>query len=61
MKFIEVTIKQQYGNTVIYPACDDAKLFASIAGTKTLTEAALQNIRGLGYKVYQKHYKVKAA
>ena len=53
MESIKVTIKSQYGNTVIYPACDKAKEFAAIAGTKTLTDATLRHVRNLGYEVYE--------
>jgi hypothetical protein len=49
MKTITIEIRSQYGNTVAYPICDQAKLFASIAGTSTLTSAALKKIQALGY------------
>lgn len=48
---ITVTVRDVYGNRTIYPACDTAKLFARLAGTKTLTPAALDTIRALGYTV----------
>lgn len=35
---ITVRIKNNYGQNVIYPVCDNADKFAWIAGTKTLTE-----------------------
>ena len=48
---ITVEIKSQYGATVIHPVCDKAKTFAQIAGTKTLTRDAIQNIKSLGFIV----------
>jgi hypothetical protein len=51
MKKIEVIIEPQYGKWVYYPACDDAKAFAVIAGTKTLTDATLVQIKKLGYEI----------
>ncbi len=51
MKEIIVQIKTVYGNEVIYPMCSDAKLFAELAGTKTLTKQAIYTIKNLGYIV----------
>jgi len=51
MKQITVEIKDQYGNQVFYPACEDAMRFAAIAGTTTLTERVLMCVRGLGYDI----------
>ncbi len=51
MKQIEVVIEPQYGKWVYYPACSDAKVFAEIAGTKTLTDATLVQIKKLGYEI----------
>ena len=48
---ITVTVREVYGIRTIYPACDTAKLLARLAGTKTLTAAALATIRALGYTV----------
>lgn len=48
---ITVEIKNVYGNTTIYPVCAKAKLFADIAGTKTLTFAAIHKIKFLGFEV----------
>ena len=38
-KKITVALEKNYGNEAIYPLCADAEIFASIAGTKTLTRA----------------------
>lgn len=48
---IRVELKSNYGVEAIYPVCDKAKLFASIAGTRTLTRAALKDIAALGYEI----------
>lgn len=50
-KGIKVSIKSVYGSDVAYPVCDDAKEFANLAGTKTLTASAIRSIRRLGYAV----------
>lgn len=42
----------QYGRTVYYPTCPQAKRFAAIAGTKTLTPHTISQIKALGYLVY---------
>lgn len=46
---IVVHIKDVYGSTLVYPVCEKAKLFAKLAGTKTLTREALGHIAALGY------------
>ena len=48
---IEVRIKDVYGSQMIYPVCDAAKVFAHIAGTKTLTQQTLLLIKQLGYDI----------
>jgi hypothetical protein len=48
---IQIEIRSVYGNETIYPACDKARAFASIAGTKTLTRRALQDIQALGFEI----------
>lgn len=48
---IEVIIEPQYGKWVYYPMCEKAKAFAAIAGTKTLTEPTLAQIKKLGYEI----------
>jgi len=51
MKNITVEVRDVYGQVKFYPTCDSAKLFADIAGTKTLTADALKKIKALGYAV----------
>lgn len=51
MNTITVRIVTQYGNERIFPACANAELFASIAGTKTLSRANIEHIKALGFAV----------
>lgn len=48
---ITVHIKDVYGNRTVYPVCEQAKLFAAIAGTKTLTVHTLAQIKLLGFAI----------
>lgn len=48
---ILVDVRDVYGRETIYPACETAELLAQLAGTRTLTPAALATIRALGYSV----------
>ena len=48
---IQIEIKNHYGNTMYYPACDKSRLLARLAGTKTLTREAIRTIQELGYHV----------
>jgi len=50
---ITIEIKTQYGQTVAHPVCCKAKLFAKIAGTKTITMETLKNVQALGYEIEQ--------
>ena len=38
-----------FGNELIYPVCDKAKVFAIISGNKTLLPEVIDNIKKLGY------------
>ena len=51
---IQIEIKNHYGNTMYYPACDKSRLLARLAGTKTLTPESLRTIKELGYNVQVK-------
>jgi hypothetical protein len=48
---IEVEVKDVYGVTKYYPICEQAQLFADIAGTKTLTVQVIKKIEALGYSI----------
>jgi hypothetical protein len=45
---IFVNVKNVYGNTLYYPACEKSKIFAEIAGSKTLTLDTIEQIEKLG-------------
>lgn len=49
MNEIKLKAVQHYGKWTYYPLCKDAKLFAKIAGTQTLTMPVLIHIKSLGY------------
>lgn len=44
-------VDRVYGNLVVYPACENSRILASIAGTKTLTLEALAKIALLGFDI----------
>lgn len=46
---IEVSVKNVYGVDKIYPEDDTARIFCSIAGSKTLTRNTLKGIKDLGH------------
>jgi hypothetical protein len=46
--------KSVYGNQLIYPICNKAKLFASISGNKTLLPEVIEDIKKLGYSLTTK-------
>ena len=48
---ILVDVRDVYGRETIYPACPTAELLAQLAGTRTLTRAALETIRALGFTI----------
>jgi hypothetical protein len=48
---ITVSVKHVYGNELIYPVSENAKLLAKLTGKKTLTRDALATIKKLGYEV----------
>jgi hypothetical protein len=43
--------RQVYGETRIYPKCEQSKGFARLLGQTTLTAANVQNLIRLGYTV----------
>ena len=48
---VVVKFKDQYGRTVCHPVNEQARVFAEIAGTKTLTWHTLKGIDYLGFKI----------
>lgn len=50
-KTLIIEIKSTYGNELIYPVNDTARVFADLIGTKTLGRVKLALIQGLGYSI----------
>jgi len=48
---IQVLMRVVYGCETVYPVCEKAKLFAKIAGKKTLGPTVLSSIKALGYEI----------
>jgi hypothetical protein len=48
---VRVEVRDVYGKPMVYPACDTARSFAALTGTKTFTELHMSAIRDLGYAV----------
>ncbi len=48
---VVIEIKMVYGNVLYYPANEAAKIFANIAGKKSLAKADIANIKALGFAV----------
>lgn len=57
---VQVEVRSVYGTVLIYPANNAAKVFAQIAGKKTLSKADLDLIRSLGFEVDQVFQKLAA-
>ena len=50
-KDIKVTSKSVYGSVKYYPHCDTSKLFADIAGTKTITADLIALLKSRGFTI----------
>lgn len=48
---VTIEVKNVYGVLKIYPVCQNAKIFARIAGTTTLTKATIEKIRELDFEI----------
>ena len=48
---ITILAKSNYGTQAFYPVCDAARLFADIAGTRTLTPRTLRSVKALGINI----------
>ena len=51
---IVVVVKNVYGNSLIYPVCDNAKSFSNLTGKKTLSSYAIRLIEE--WKARNKNY-----
>lgn len=52
---ILIEAKTVYGREVFYPVCVQARMFADVSGTKTLTRPQLQAITAAGHEVKIRH------
>lgn len=50
-KTVVIELRSDWGNIRAYPIDENAKAFAEIAGTTTLTPRALKAVKKLGYEV----------
>lgn len=48
---IQVVLEKRYGQEVVVPACEKARIFAQLARTKELTRQTIDLVKQLGYKV----------
>jgi len=58
MNSITIKVTKNYGVEAIYPVDDNAKVFAALAGTKTLTRSTLTLVKRLGYEVKVEQYEL---
>ena len=49
--FVHVEVRDVYGNQLVYPASDTARIFTGLTGKKTFTPGDLDHIRRLGYTI----------
>ncbi len=49
---ITVSVRSVYGSDLVYPADDQAALFAALIRAKTFNAGQLRTIRALGYSVH---------
>lgn len=52
-KTITILVTKNYGNLIAMPVCDQGKLFAKLAKSKSLTVESLQILKQLGYIIVQ--------
>ena len=52
-KTVTVSVRRVYGMPVIYPSDANARSFAVIAGTKTLTRQTVRHIKNLGFEIVE--------
>ena len=48
---ILITVKEKYGNELLYPLNDTAKLICTLLGTKTIAKDKVKPLEDLGYRV----------
>tara|TARA_R110001606_G_scaffold130424_1_gene265822 strand:+ start:1019 stop:1255 length:237 start_codon:yes stop_codon:yes gene_type:complete len=53
---ILITVKEKYGNELLYPLCDTAKKVCELLGTKTIPKDKIKTLDSLGFKVTMSYY-----
>ena len=51
MKKLQLKEVNVYGNILIYPMCQDSKLFAKLLNKKTFSNNDINTIKELGYTI----------
>jgi len=46
---LQVQIRNVYGNELVYPVCEQAKLFTQLLGVKTFNHHQIETLKQLGY------------
>jgi len=46
-----ITVKERYGNELLYPLNNTAKLICKLLGTKTIAQDKVKSLEDLGYRV----------
>jgi len=47
---LKVTIKQVYGNELIYPVCDQSIILSKLLNSKTFTKRHIDHLKQLNYQ-----------
>lgn len=47
---VVVKVRNVYGNELIYPVCERAKMCAELTGTKTLSQRNVDTLKCLGFE-----------
>ena len=53
---ILITVKEKYGNELLYPLCDTAKKVCELLGTKTIPKDKVKTLEDLGYRITMSYY-----
>jgi hypothetical protein len=53
---ILITVKEKYGNELLYPLNDTAKLICVLLGTKTIPKDKIKTLEDLGYRITMSYY-----
>ena len=53
---ILITVKEIYGNQLLYPLCDTGKKLCKLLGTKTIPKDKIKELGSLGFEVTMSYY-----